>query len=61
MCLGIDSDGTCISRSMHAIVIAFTIIEDKASPNSPQGNHSMALLNAEEKYGDLAESLRDTQ
>ena len=44
----IITDGTCISRSMHAIVIAFTIIEDEASPNSPRGNHSIALLNAEE-------------
>lgn len=46
---------------MHAIVIAFTIIEDGACPNSPQGNHSIALLNAEENYDDFSESLEDIQ
>ena len=55
----ITGDGTCISRNMHAILKAFTLIEDEASPNSPRGNHSIALLNAEENYGDLAESLKE--
>ena len=46
---------------MHAIMIAFTIIEDGANPNSPQGNHSIALLNAEENYDDLSKSLEDNR
>lgn len=36
----ITGDGNCISHSMHAIVIAFTIIEDGENPNSTQGNHA---------------------
>ena len=44
----ITGDGTCISRSMLTIIIAFTIIEDGENPNSPHGNHTLALLNAVE-------------
>jgi len=36
-------DGTCISQSMHAVVIALTVIEEG---DSPRGNHTIALLNA---------------
>lgn len=55
----ITGDGTVISRSMHAVVIAFTIVEDGANPNSPGGNHTIALLNTGENYTDLLESLED--
>ena len=33
--VNITGDGTCVSRSMHCVVIAFTIIREVASPNSP--------------------------
>ena len=57
----ITGDGTCISHSMHAVVIAFTVIEDGENPNSPCGNHTIVLLNAGEDYNKLAESLEDIQ
>lgn len=58
----ITGDGTCISHSMHAIVIAFTIIiEDGENPNFPWGNHAIALLNTGEDYDKLSESLEDIQ
>ena len=53
----ITGDGTNISRSMHCVIIAFTIIHDSASPNSPRGNHTVAILNTTENYDTLAESL----
>jgi len=53
----ITGDGTSVSRSMHCVVIAFTIIRGVASPNSPCGNHTIAILNATENYNTLAESL----
>lgn len=57
----ITEDGTCISRSMHAIVIAFIVIEDGENPISPHGNHTIALLNAGEDYDQLSELLEDIQ
>ena len=55
----ITSDGTCISHSMHAVVIAFTIIAYEAHPNSPGGNHTIALLNTGEDYNHLSVGLED--
>ncbi len=55
----ITGDGTCISRSLHAVVIAFSIIEECANPNSPGGNHTIALLNCNEKYSELSQALED--
>lgn len=46
---------------MHAIVIAFTVIEEGENPNSPHGNHTIALMNAGEDYNKLSESLEDIQ
>lgn len=46
---------------MHTIVIAFTIIKDGENPNSPHGNHTIALLNVGEDYDKLSESLEDIQ
>ena len=46
-----------VSSSMHCVMIAFTIIRDVASPNSPAGNHTIAILNTKENYDTLAESL----
>ena len=53
----LTGDRTNISRSMHCVVIAFTIIRADANPNSPRGNHTVAILNCTEDYEDLAESL----
>ena len=53
----ITGDGTNISRSTHCVIIAFTIINDFALPNSPRGNHTVAILNTTEDYDTLAESL----
>ena len=49
----LTGDGTNISRSMHCVVIAFTIIRADANPNSPRGNHTVAILNCTEHYEDL--------
>ena len=54
----ITGDGTQVSRSMHILVIAFTIIDGTENPNSPVGNHVIALLNAQEKYEYLSEALK---
>lgn len=56
----ITGDGTCISQSMHAIIIAFMVIE-RENRNSPRGNHKFTLLNAGEDYDKLLESLEDIQ
>ena len=55
----ITGDGTSVSRSMHCIVIAFSIIRDSANPNSPGGNHTVAILNTLEDYNSLAGSLKE--
>ena len=55
----ITGDGTSISHSMHCVVIAFSIIRDSANPNSPGGNHTVAILNTLEDYSCLAESLKE--
>ena len=52
----ITGDGTRVSQSMHCVVIAFTILREVASPNSPSGNHTIAILNATENHDTLAES-----
>ena len=44
----ITGDGTCVSCSMHVIVIAFAIIGSKESPNSSRGNDVLALVNTNE-------------
>ena len=46
----ITGDGTRISQSMHCVVNAFTILREVASPNSPSGNHTIAILNTTENY-----------
>ena len=55
----ITGDGTSISRSMHCVVVAFSVIRDSANPNSPGGNHTVAILNTLEDYNCLAESLQE--
>ena len=55
----ITGDGTNVSRSMHILVIAFTILDGSENPNSPGGNHVIALLNAQEKYEYLSEAVKD--
>ena len=55
----ITGDGTQVSCSMHILVIAFTILDGTKNPNSPGGNHVIALLNAQEKYECLSEAVKD--
>ena len=50
------------SRSMHLVVIAFSILNvENENPNLPGGNHVIALVNTEEKYEQLSEALKDIE
>ena len=55
----ITGDGTTISRSIHLVVIAFSLIGFNENPSSPYGCHTIALLNTIEDYDNLQESLSD--
>ena len=55
----LTGDDTSISRSIHCVVIAFSIIREGANPNSPGGNYTVAILNTTEDYDYLAESLKE--
>lgn len=55
----ITGDGTQVSRSMHVLVLAFTILDGDENPNSPSGNHIISMLNAQEKYEYLSQALMD--
>ena len=55
----ITGDGTQVSRSMHILVLAFTILDGNANPNSPSGSHTIAMLNAQEKYECLSHAVKD--
>ena len=37
----------------------FTILDGSENPNSPGGNHVIALLNSQEKYKYLSEAVKD--
>ena len=55
----ITGDDTSISCSIHLVVIAFTLVENEPQPNSPKGNHVIALINTTEDYENLLEALDD--
>ena len=55
----LTGNGTSISHSMHCVVIAFSIIREGTNPNSPGGNHTVAILNTTEDHDYLAESLKE--
>ena len=55
----LTGDGTSISRSTHCVIIAFSIIREGANPNSPGGNHTVAILHATEDYDCLAKPLKE--
>ena len=55
----LTGDGTVVSRNVHLVVIAYTIIDTHGNPNSPRGNHTIALINTTENYDNLSESLKD--
>jgi len=55
----LTGDGTRVSYSMHILVIAFAISDGNENPNSPGGNHVIAMLNTLEKYEHLSEALKD--
>ena len=44
---------------MHILVIAFTILDGCENPNSPNGNHVIAMLNAQENYDHLSVAMKD--
>ena len=54
----ITGDGTSISRSVHLVVIAFSLVDDE-NASSPYGCHVVALINTTENYENLEESLTD--
>ena len=54
----ITGDGTQVSRSMHTLVLAFTILDGNENPNSPTGNHVIAMFNTQEKYEYLSEAVK---
>ena len=54
----ITGDGTRISRNLHTVVIAFSLLEE-GDANAPSGSHSIAIMNLSEDYEELAESLQD--
>ena len=53
----ITGDGTKVSKSMHILVIAFSVLDGNENPNSPGGNHVITLLNSAENYQHLSEAL----
>ena len=55
----ITGDGTKVSRSMHILVLAFTILDGNENPNSPTGNHVIAMFNTQEKYEYLSGAVKD--
>ena len=40
----ITADGTQVSRSLHPLVVAFTIIDEGENPNFADDNHIIALI-----------------
>ena len=57
----ITGDGTYVSRGMHILVIAFTLVNVNIEecPNSPRGNHVLALINTTEDYDNIEEAVQD--
>ena len=53
----ITGDGTVISRSMHLVVIVFSLLHEDENPNSPNGNYTIALLQTTENYDDMSAAL----
>jgi len=53
----ITGDGTVVSRSLHLVVIAFSLLVNEENPNSPNGTRAIALLNTTEDYDNMAEAL----
>ena len=43
---------------MHTLVLAFTILDVNENPNSPTGNHVIAMFNTQEKYEYLSEAVK---
>ena len=56
----ITGDGTVVSRSLHLLVVAFSIVDvNEENPNAPSGNHIVALLNTTEDYDNMAETMEN--
>ena len=54
----ITGDGTVVSRSLRLVVIAFSLLVEEENPNSPNGNHTIALIKSTEDYDNMAEALK---
>jgi len=57
----ITGDGTRVSKSVHLVVIAISLLDIDLTENplSPRGCHTIALLNTTEAYDSLREALAD--
>lgn len=53
ICIKITDDGTVVSRSLHLLVIAFSVLHEGKNPNSPNANHTIALLQTIENYDNM--------
>ena len=42
---------------MHLVVIAFSLLHEDENPNSPNGNHTIAVLQTTENYDDMSAAL----
>ena len=59
VCVKITRDKTVACRSLHLVVIAFSLMFDNEMPTSPNKNYTIALINTTEDYDNLLESLED--
>ena len=55
----ITADGTQVSKSLHPLVVAFTIIDEGENPNSADDNHVIALIHCQEKYPEVSAAVKD--
>jgi len=56
----ITGDGAVVSRSLHFLVVAFSIVDVKEeNTNPPSGNHIVALLNTTEDYDNMTEAMEN--
>ena len=54
----ITGDRTVVSRSLHLLVIiVFSLLHEGENPNSPNGNHTITLLQTIENYDNISEAL----
>ena len=57
--LKLSGDGTKICRKLNLINITFTLLNEGKVAMSPNGNHTLAIINGTEKYESLKTALSD--